>query len=313
MDWIDAFVFICYNSVMKEKEVTELSGTIMIGIILIMRVVQSVCSKQASNDLPLSWTGRFSYFGFSHLCSALCALPVFLVDGAHVTASAVILGIGSGICIVIASVCSQLALQSGTMALSSMFSAAGLLIPCVTGIFWFDQPMSLWQWLAVIVLLGATYLLVISSRTVYARFSLKTIWLLLGSFLANGATMLLQTVYSLHSGGENVAGFSFFTFAVPAVLLIGMAHCTGTGEQRQLPKRLYGLGICLAVALFVINQLATQAAAVVPGAVLFTLISGSTTVISALVGAFLYREKLGISGIIGLVIGVAALVIIKAC
>lgn len=290
-----------------------MNGTILIGIILIMRVVQSVCSKQTSNLLPVSWTGRSAYFGFAQLCSALCALPLFAAQGAQITADAVLLGIGSGLCIAIGSIFSQLALQGGTMALSSMFSTAGLLIPCVAGVFWFDQPMSVWQWLAVLVLLGSAYLLVVSSRKIYHHFTVKTLWLLLGSFFANGTTMLLQTIYSLRCGGKNVAAFSFFTFAVPSLLLLAIAYGTGTKEQRRLPKKLYGLGLCLAVALFLINQLATQAAAAVPGAILFSFINGGATLISALVGALIYRERLGISGAAGVTAGIAALIVIKAC
>lgn len=290
-----------------------MKGTILIGIILIMRVVQSVCGKQTSNDLPLSWAGRSAYFGYSKLCSALCALPIFLIEGTHITTAAVLFGTAAGICIAIASICSPLALQGGTMALSSMFSTAGLLIPCVAGIFWFGQPMSLWQWLAVMVLLGSAYLLAVSSKGIYRHFSLKTLLLLLGSFFANGVTMLLQTLYSLHSGGENIAAFSFFTFFIPSMVLLGISFFTGTKEQRRLSKKLYGLGGVLAIALFIVNQLATQAAAIVPGAVLFTLINGGATLISALVGSLIYREKLGCSGTVGVIAGILSLIVIKAC
>ena len=61
---------------------------------------------------------------------ALAALFISM-DFSSFDALTVVISAASGIMLVVSSVCSLYAIKSGTMALSSMFSTAGLIIPCI--------------------------------------------------------------------------------------------------------------------------------------------------------------------------------------
>lgn len=71
-------------------------------------------------------------------------------------------------------------------------------------------------------------------------------------------------------------------------------------------------GAILSIAVFIINQLATISTVLVPPAVLFAFINGGSTIIAAVVAAVCYKEKLTVRSVTGVLVGVAALVIIKA-
>lgn len=294
-------------------------NTIYIGIILAMRVVQSSFSKRASNLLPESVSGKAVYFGISKLFAAVFALAAVLLSGGFAAPDlqTVTVAALSGISLAISSICSTLAIRTGTIVLNSLFGTAGLLVPCIAGIFWFDQPMSWPQWAGIAVLFLSAYLLIASSKEIYSTFSIKTFFLLLGSLLSNGLTMLFQMLFSRQVPEGNVSVFSFFTFAIPAVLLFAAAPLFRQKDQKtqtegRLPKKLVVYALLLSFAVFVINQLATLASATVPPAVLFALINGGATIISAIVGAAMFRERLTAKSISGILLGVVSLVVIKA-
>lgn len=83
-------------------------------------------------------------------------------------------------------------------------------------------------------------------------------------------------------------------------------------EAPPLSKKLLMYGAILSIAVFIINQLATISTVLVPPAVLFAFINGGSTIIAAVVAAVCYKEKLTVRSVTGVLVGVAALVIIKA-
>ena len=70
-------------------------------------------------------------------------------------------------------------------------------------------------------------------------------------------------------------------------------------------------GVALAVAVFIINQLATLSTKLVSPVVLFTFINGGGTIISTLVAAVLYKERISIKSALGILLGITSLVLIK--
>ena len=72
------------------------------------------------------------------------------------------------------------------------------------------------------------------------------------------------------------------------------------------------MALVLAIAVFIINQLATLSTAFVSPVVLFTFINGGSTIIAAIVAAVCFRERLTVRSVLGIIIGVASMVIIKA-
>lgn len=81
--------------------------------------------------------------------------------------------------------------------------------------------------------------------------------------------------------------------------------------EARLPKNVFLYGLALAAAVFLINQLATLSAPLMSSVALFALINGGATVISALVGALFFRERLTARSVLGLAVGIGALVLVQ--
>ena len=148
-------------------------GYAYIGIIMVCRVVQNLCSKNISMVLPVSLRGRLDYLTFSKGVSAAFALALLIFAGSFdsLDSLSVMLASISGLVLALNTIFSSVAMQSGTVALCSMFSTAGLIIPCIAGALFFNESMSVWQWCGIAVFLFAAYLLVSSSKSAKPAFS----------------------------------------------------------------------------------------------------------------------------------------------
>lgn len=290
-----------------------------ISIILLCRVAQAIYSKRSSNEIK-NIPMLVGYTSFQNAVSAFLGLILILLTGAGLLADnlTVLIACFSGITLFFATFCNICAMKSGTVSLSSMFGTAGLLVPLIAGVFLFDSSIALMQWVGVALFFVAAWLLIGSSKKIYSNFSLKTMIFLVGAMLSNGGTMLAQQMFTAYVPDGDVSVFSFMSFGIIALLggimyLIMFKKNTSSesAEQIKFPKSLVWCGIILAVAVFIINQLATLATAFVPPVILFTFINGGGTIISTVVAAVMYKEKLSKRSVIGVLLGILSLVIIK--
>lgn len=291
-------------------------GTLYISIILMCRIVQHICGKNTSNAIK-DISCFIQYCSYSNILSTIFGLLLIIIagNGFRCNLTAFLISFFSGLMLAASSGFSLAAMKSGTVALTSLFATAGLLVPCITGIFLFGQPMTWGQWGGIALFFVAAYLLIGSSAKIYSGFSLKTLILLIGTMLANGFTMLSQQMFTFFVPGGDVSVFSFLSFGIVGVLMLILACIPAKGEtkiQYRLSNKLLILGAVSAVAVFIINQLATLSTALVSPAILFAFINGGSTIIAAIVAAICFHEKLTLRSILGITIGVVSLIIIKA-
>ncbi len=293
---------------------------LILGAIMVFRVLQSISGKPCSRLMPAEKRGVFAYLSVKMAFSAITALVVLLFEGnvlANVTGMPPLgwlIALATGVTLAISTFCSLKAMQGASIVLGKLFGAAGLLIPTVSGIFLYGQSVSVGQWIGILCLFGSALLLASSSKKTNGAITVGTVALLFGSMLANGGTMLLQTMYRTYVPQGSVSVYSLLQFAIPSVCLF--AVCTvQTVHQRasypRLGKKLLGYSALAAVAVLGVSQLSTIASAFIPVGVLFPISDGGSTVISALVAAIVFKERLTVQSVCGVVVGVAGLIMIK--
>ena len=253
----------------------------------------------------------------------------------------------SGVALSASCMCTVYILKNGTMALDTLFATAGLLIPVIAGIFLYDESLRLWQWGALGLLLVGVWLLAGSSKALYGKFTPSTWLTLLLSMLSGGLTMLMQKAFGMNVQEGNVSFFSAVSFLTGALtlslvlfarFLLGKRHAHGaanvsgdspafagaptpafdgknespaTKKASKLPKQLFLFGAVLACAVFAINQFVTMCTPLLSTVVLFAISGGGATFISAAVGAVVFKEKLSVRSVAGLLLGVCALILVQ--
>lgn len=247
--------------------------------------------------------------------SAVLALGLYLImDRGKVDLTMIMISLTSGLCLAGGTMCSALAMQSGTMVLCSIFSTAGLIIPSVCGIFFFHEPMSIFQWLGVAIFIGC----ILAVGEFFAR---DLYWL----FSQDSPSLARQLFHKRHRNvvPKTVDLFKPRQQCVPLFLFVlrhsGASMWTGVpffparrGQLEPLNTQLRLPILLLAVAVFLINQLATLATNEVSSVVLFAFINGGNTLIAAVIAALCYKERLTVKSITGIVLGLISLLMIKA-
>ncbi len=286
-------------------------------IILLLRLPQNIFNKRSSG-IVRGAPAYFAYGAYRYLLSGGMALVLLLFAGGFSGVSLKALAISAIGAVALGSnlFFGLEALKSGAMVLSSMAGSAGLLLPCVFGIFMFDEPMSLMQLFGILLLIFSGWLLIGYSKKLKGSFTPRTMLLLIGSMLSNGFTMVAQKMFSKYLPDVSVSVFSFLAFG-----LVGVGMCVGLVPQltkkekreeiKKLPKALWFYGAGLSTILLIINQLATIAAKVIPSAIMFPINDGGATIITALTGAVVFKEKLTARSVAGLVLGIASLIVIN--
>lgn len=292
--------------------------TICILVIILMRVLQSVYHKRASMELADGLLSYVSYVRLSNVLSTAFALLTMCIAGQWdgCNGQMLLIATASGICLALSTFSSMKSLLGGTLVLNSIFGTAGLIVPCILGIFVFDEPISLVQTLCIVAVLISTVLLVGSAKDMMGKFDSKTLFYLILTFLSNGMVMFCQKLFGYLQPQGNVAMFSMFTFLVPAVVLSAVLLWmrkprNGAAQAANMSKKLVLYTAILAFAVFVIQQLVTMLTPLLSGALLFTWVNGSSTVIAAIVGALVYKEKLSVKSVCGVVLGIGAMILMK--
>lgn len=179
----------------------------------------------------------------------------------------------------------------------------------------FNETVSINQLIGFALLVIASYVLCSYSSNLKNGFSFSSFLLLVvcGSF--NGLTDFSQKwfIYSQPTGDVGVFNFYTYLFA-SVVLLICYAIANKTEKAPNDGKSLkIFLVICImAICLFAYSYFKTIAAKYVTSAILYPLTSGAAIVLSALMAATFFKEKVTLKCAIGIIIALVAIIIINS-
>ena len=294
------------------------------SIIAFMRVVQSISNKKTST-LVNSPTTFFHYGAFYQFAAAVFSFLLLFFYGFHgFDVPTFLCAFFSALLFALDLFTGLTAMKSAPIVLCMMFAMGGLFIPCITGIFLFNEPMSTWDWIGLAAFIVSVYFL--SAKPKQAgesqKLPAKTWGLLFLNFLANGLIMVTQKYFGVLVPDGNAAMYSFLTFFLNAIILgasllflIVFSKKDDNGKRlasfEKLSTPLLGYGTGLAFALVTINLLVVTMSKTVPSVVLFPVSSCITIVITSIVGFLFFKEKLSLKNLFGVVLGILSIVIVN--
>ena len=289
---------------------------IFLIIILLLRVPQNFSSKK-TRGLVTNSQSYFLYGTYSYTLAGLIACVMLLFDGmSGFSLPAVGISALGAVSLAVSLFCSIEALKSGVMVLAAMAGSAGLLLPCIAGIFMFNEPMKPMQFIGIALLIFSGWLLIGYSKEQTGSFTPRTLLLLIGSMLSNGSVMLAQKMFSKYLPDTSVSIFSFLTFGLIGIgMFIGLVPSllsqSGRAKIAAVPKPVFLYGTISSIILLAINQLATLAGRNVPSAIMFPINDGGATIITAITAAIFFKEKLTVRSVCGLILGIGSLIVIN--
>ncbi len=289
---------------------------IFLIIILLLRVPQNFSSKKTSG-LVTNSQSYFLYGTYSYTLAGLIAFVMLLFDGmSGFSLPAVGISALGAVSLAVSLFCSIEALKSGVMVLAAMAGSAGLLLPCIAGIFMFNEPMKPMQFIGIALLIFSGWLLIGYSKEQTGSFTPRTLLLLIGSMLSNGSVMLAQKMFSKYLPDTSVSIFSFLTFGLIGIgMFIGLVPSllsqSGRAKIAAFPKPVFLYVTISSIILLAINQLTALAGRNVPSAIMFPINDGGATIITAITAAIFFKEKLTVRSVCGLILGIGSLIVIN--
>jgi len=217
--------------------------------------------------------------------------------------------LGFGIFYGLGTVSSILAIGCGSLALTALMISYSLVIPTLFGIIFLNDPVSPWLFTGIGLLLLSLFL--INYKPGEQKITLRWVICVGITFFSNAFCTIIQKMQQLHFNGRFKSEFMILALLIVFAALVLM---TLIKEREILPFCLkkggvYGL-ICGA-GNGLVNLMVMILTAHIATAVLFPLLSAGGILATSAVSLLLYKERLSRNQIIGIILGIGAIVFLN--
>lgn len=295
--------------------------------------------------------GNFVIFRYSLYTSAfsvVVGIILTLFDGANfrMDTPAILSALLFGSMIALSSIVTVYSYKIATVALTTMCNTISVIIPCIFGVFLFQEAFTLGKGIGIVLFFISAYLLISPNKNKEKEskpFTFKTLLVCCALVIANGFGSISMQLFSNYSVGVSVSAFMLYSHAF-ASLIIGtvvlvmiikrkksvslsaLQENSNTFIESELalsqdvvpqptegkfPKILFLFGCGSTVISFFINQVNTIITPLIPAAILFPSLKGGALIMSALVGWSIFKEKLSLKNIIGIALCLSALIVLN--
>ena len=197
------------------------------------------------------------------------------------------------------------ALATGPMALTSIIASFSLLIPFFFGVFFWNESLTLFGVCGILLLLISIVL--INCKKV-DKISYKWLLYALATLLTNGICSVIQKYHQLQF--PKLYRTEFMVFALFSTLII-LSITIGFDNTKHQGKKFSVLGIISGVLNCLSNYIVLYLSATENASVLFPIVSIANITTVWLIGVIFFKEKLTLLQTIGLLLGVASIVLLK--
>lgn len=294
-------------------------GYLFLAIALFAGAAKGYCGKRTSgyvaaySDAMLVSAIRMAFCIAIGLCAVAAAGQIgMLAAGRSVLLISLLSGVGNAAFVVLWLV----AVKRGAYMMLDVFCMLGVLIPIIGCAVFFQEPIRWNHIVGAPILLAAALMMCSYSNSIKEKLSPSSVLLLLLCGCANGVSDFSQKMFVRFSENTPNAVFQFYTYLFSEIILLvcfGFSKRKGNEkEKKPFPFRaMIGYIAVMSVCLFVYSYFKTKAAAYLPSAELYPLAQGGALILSTVMAATLFRERLRKEAVIGMAMSFAALLVIN--
>ena len=263
-------------------------GYLFMAISLLAGVVKGYCGKRTSGYVNGYRGAMLANTVRMILCTLIGVILIIAGGNAEqLKPTPAILAISalSGVTTSVFVVCWLISVKKGAYMMLDVFLMLGVLVPIVAGRFVFGETIKLTQWIGLGVLIIAVVIMCSYNNSIKEKMSISALVMLIVCGAANGLTDFSQKLFVKKLPDVPVSVFNFYTYVFSAAVL--------------------------AVCLFANSYFKTMAAGYLDSAQLYPLNQGLGLILSSVMSAVFFHERLTLKCIIGLVLSFAGLIIIN--
>ena len=298
-------------------------GYLFLALALLAGGVKGYCGKKVSNAITLSSDSMV----MNVLRMVLCVVIGFLLiliegDIGSLAGDPIFLGIAlfSGVSSAIFLVSWLLSVKSGAYMLVEVFLLLGVSVTIALCRIFFDERVTLRQTAGVILLFVAVYIMCTYNTSIKGKMKLSSLLLLVLCGVANGLSDFSQKVFVKVRPESSVAAFNLYTYLFAGIvlfvacLIFRRAEKKGGAEIKApftIIKPIWIFVLIMAACLFANSFFKTRSAEHLDAVQLYPLSQGAAVVISLFLSSVVFKEKINLRCIIGIVLSFAALLLIN--
>ena len=297
-------------------------GYLFIVLALLCGITKGFCGKKTSGVIE-----AFSDAMLFNAIRMLICIPIGLLfvwfytgtlSSLRIDGTTLAISIVSGISTSAFVVTWLIAVRTGAYMMVDVFPTLGVIIPVIACRFFFGEAVR-WNQLAGIFLLAfAAYIMCTYNKTIgKAALTPASLLLLTVCGIANGVTSFSQKWFQ-YAGTADAAVFNFYTYVFSAASLLlcwfavhgrqkNSAEKTAPGVLRKLAVYVVIMSLCI----FLHSFFSTMAAGYLTSSQLYPLMQGGALVLSMLMSAIFFGEKITLRCLLGICVTFAALLCIN--
>ena len=195
-----------------------------------------------------------------------------------------------------------------------VFCMLGILIPLIGCALCFGEEIRINHIIGIVILLAAVCIMCSYNNSIKSKMTVSSFILLLVCGAANGFSDFSQKLFVKLSDNTSIAVFNLYTYLVSAVILIIFFLVFSGRAENKAPsaiKPIFGYILIMSVCLFLYSYFKTLAAQHLSSAQLYPLAQSGSLILSTVMSAVLFHERLNIKCIVGISMSFAALIVIN--
>lgn len=277
-------------------------------MVLLLYFLNVVCSSGQSVLIKHYAAGGGKNAPFN-ICRSFSAFVIFmavaLIAGFSIHIPTILLGVIYGLMLCGSMYTGFKALALGPMSLTGTIASFSLIVPVLFGLCFLREKLSVIGVIGIVLLLVS---IVLINYKKGGEISVKWSVFSVLTLLFNGLCSVIQKIHQIRFPA--LYRNEFMVWAMLTTWFVLVTTSLFQKEQRKkMPFTL--LGVISGAMNGIANYIVLYLAALENATVLFPIVSAANTVAVWLHGRFMFKEKLTPSGIIGLVMGIAAVVLLK--
>ena len=305
-------------------------GYLFLAVSAVAGATKAYCGKKSSEFIKNETDAVRINFMRMVLCVAFGIIVVAISSRSFSLAvgpSVVWLSFMGGSMTAMFTVCWLLAVRKGALVMVDVFVTAGVMLPLLYSCIVLRESIRLVQWIGFVLLIGSVFLMCSYNNSVKPRLKLSSVILLILCGLCNGLTDLSQKLFAVYGNGVEASVFNFYNYLWAAVVLGLVSFFTRKKSRNPKTEGLLSSGekteetfpfrkilpyvSVMAICLFLASYFKTMAASRLPAVLLYPLAQGIALILSAVMAATLFKERMNIKSIAGISLALVAFIMIN--
>ena len=216
-----------------------------------------------------------------------------------------------------------IAVQKSAFTAVDTFVSMGLLVPILLSLAFYHEHISCSQIIGLVLLFVAVILMTLYNNQIKTKLGLLSLLLLLVVGLSNGITDFSQKIFKYNNtDGTPASVFNFYIYVFSAVILLSVFLClrekkpdvtalSNDEKTKDWDRRKVLYIFIMAIFLFCNTYFKTLAANRLPAVQVYPLAQGAALVLTLLMSAIFFKEKIKPLCIVGLIVLFTGLLLIN--